>query len=568
MEGNSLFRKLTAFGKFDMKRFKADAELLQLKKPTITDKAVLSEVNDTDQADNGSENAKKREKKKKKKKKKTKDQLAKLADEELNRVRNKYHIHAKGSDIPPPLMNFQELADVYHVSEKIINNVIAQGYSEPSGIQRQAMPLMLQGRDTMACAPTGSGKTAAFILPVIHDLSTLAEKAKASDVGKGPSALVLVPTRELAKQSQREFRKLSKGLGLKTVVVEKEQSLAKKCQLQFDILVTTPNRLLFMLNHEPPLVDVSHLRWLIVDESDKLFEAGKNGFRDQLGAIYQACANPNLHRALFSATFAQDVEEWCKLNLDNVVQVSIGAKNTATSSVKQELVFTGDEYGKLLAFRNLIREGITPPVLVFVQSKERAKQLFTELKYENIRIDVMHADRPQDQRDEVVKNFRMGLTWVLVCTELMGRGIDFKGVNLVINYDFPTSAISYIHRIGRTGRAGLKGRAVTFFTENDKGLLRSVAGMIRQAGCPVPEYMVLLKKPNKKERRNLSQNVPERKDILTMDSRDQDRMKRKRMIVHKKAKVVKKRKVTAQEKVEKPKGMAAGGKKRKIEHKK
>ena len=166
--------------------------------------------------------------------------------------------------------------------------------------------------------------------------------------------------------------------------------------------------------------------------------------------------------------------------------------------------------------------------------------------YENIRIDVMHADRPQEQRDQVVKNFRLGITWVLVCTELMGRGIDFKGVNLVVNYDFPTSAVAYIHRVGRTGRAGKKGKAVTFFTEDDKDLLRSVAGMIRQAGCPVPEYMHSLKKPNKKNRRKLAQHVPERKGILTMHPEDQERLKKKRKIIHKQLKNNKKAKLDQQ----------------------
>ncbi|XP_005090695.1 probable ATP-dependent RNA helicase DDX52 [Aplysia californica] len=549
MQGNSLFRKLTAFAKFDMKRFGGDADLVKVNRPkqdlngaaAVENSVAQKELGQQEKA--GSESEGKR-KKKKKQKKKTAAQLALRREEELNHLRNKHHIHANGTDVPPPLASFQELQDTYGVSEVILRNVLAQGYAEPTGIQRQAVPLMLQGRDTMACAPTGSGKTAAFIVPVLHDLSQLMGEENGEE-NRGPRALILVPTRELAKQSQREFRKLSKGLGLKICVVEKEQTMAKKCQQQFDILVTTPNRLIYMLKNELPLVTVSNLRWLVVDECDKMFEAGKQGFRDQLGTIYQACSNPNLRRALFSATFAQDVEEWCKLNLDNVVQVHIGAKNTATNTVLQELVFTGDEYGKLLAFRNLIKEGMTPPVLVFVQSKDRAKQLYTELMYENIRIDVMHADRPQGQRDEVVKNFRLGLIWVLVCTELMGRGIDFKGVNLVVNYDFPTSAISYIHRVGRTGRAGKKGRAVTFFTENDKPLLRNIAGMIRQAGCPVPEYMTAMKRPGKKERRNLAQNVPERKSILTMDVRDQERLKRKRKLVHKQSKDRKKMKLSA-----------------------
>ncbi|CAG5119701.1 unnamed protein product, partial [Candidula unifasciata] len=368
-----------------------------------------------------------KEKKKKKQKKKNSATNETTADEE--QLKNKYHIHANGTDIPDPLRSFEELSTEYGVAETILKNVHSQGYKEPTGIQRQAIPVLLQGRDLMACAPTGSGKTAAFIIPILHQL-----KEPRKD---GFRALVLAPTRELAKQILREFRKLSKGLGLKSCYIEKESTVLKKSKENFDILVTTPNRLVFMLQQDPPLLSVSNVEWLVVDESDKLFEAGKRGFRDQLGAIYKACSSSKVHRAMFSATFAQDVEEWCKLNLDNVIHVYIGAKNTAINTVEQKLIFTGDEDGKLIAFRNLVREGIAPPVLVFVQSKERAKHLYTELMYDAINID----------RDEVIKKFRTGQIWVLICTELMGRGIDFKGVNLVINYDFPLTAISYIHRI-------------------------------------------------------------------------------------------------------------------------
>ena len=139
------------------------------------------------------------------------------------------------------------------------------------------------------------------------------------------------------------------------------------------------------------------VEWLIVDESDKLFEAGRQGFRDQLGAIYRACDSTQIRRAFFSATFAHDVQEWCKLNLDNVVMVTIGQKNTATDMIEQKLVFVGNESGKLMAFRNLIAEGLVPPVLVFVQTKERAKELYNELVYDGINVDVIHAERSELQ---------------------------------------------------------------------------------------------------------------------------------------------------------------------------
>ena len=181
---------------------------------------------------------------------------------------------------------------------------------------------------------------------------------------------------------------------------------------------------------------------------------------------------------MLSATLGHEVEQWCRLNLDNMVKVRVGAANSATETIDQKLVYCGTEAGKLLAFRNIVKAGLQPPVLVFVQTKERASELFKELLYDGINVDVIHSERSEQQRENTVRAFRSGGIWVLICTELMGRGIDFKGVNLVINYDFPPSAVSYIHRIGRTGRAGKSGQAVTFFTEQDRTILRTIAQVV------------------------------------------------------------------------------------------
>lgn len=159
--------------------------------------------------------------------------------------------------------------------------------------------------------------------------------------------------------------------------------------------------------------------------------------------------------------------------------------------------------------------------------QDRAQQLYSELIYDAINVDVIHADRTQQQRDDVVKAFREGKVWVLICTELIGRGIDFLGVNLVINYDFPPSAISYIHRIGRTGRAGRKGKAITYFTQDDKPKLRSIANILRNSGCNVPDYMLTIKKQSKKVRRQLEKTVPNRADIAVQNPKQMMKKKGK-----------------------------------------
>lgn len=463
----------------------------------------------------------------KKKKLKTKEKIAALHQEEVNRLRNQHKIHVYGTDLPEPLNSFDDLTTRYKLNPAILNNIADVGYTEPTPIQRQAIPAMLNRREVMACAPTGSGKTAAFIIPILHHLKQHSEK--------GFRALVLAPTRELAKQICRDFQRLSEGTGLLLHYIEKVNSENEVIHDEtFDILVSTPNRLIYQLKQEPPQISLHTVEWLVVDESDKLFEDGKTGFRDQLAVIYKACDSSNLCRAMFSATFAFDVEEWCRLNLDNVIQIYVGARNSATQTIEQELQFVGTEHGKLFAIREIIRKGIQPPILVFVQSKERAQELFNELIYDGMNVDVIHSDRPQIKRDEVVTNFRCGKVWILICTELMGRGIDFKGVNLVINYDFPNSAISYIHRIGRTGRAGRPGKAITFFTEEDSVNLRSIANIMVEAGCPVPQYMLQMKKPSKKKRKKLAKRVPEREHISTAIKSDLEKKKRKREIIRKK----------------------------------
>ncbi|MEQ2281945.1 DEAD (Asp-Glu-Ala-Asp) box polypeptide 52 [Ameca splendens] len=394
--------------------------------------------------------------------------LKHLHQEKVNRIRAQHRINVHGCDVPDPVCSFEELQSEYRLNQRVLQNLKDAGLNTPTPIQMQAIPLMMHGRELLACAPTGSGKTLAFSLPLLAHLQQPANL--------GFRVLIISPTRELASQTYRELRRLSEGIGFRVHIIDKASLAAKKYGPQsnkkYDILVSTPNRLIYLLDQDPPGINLNSVEWLVVDESDKLFEDGKTGFREQLATIFLACSNAKVRRAFFSATCTPEVEQWCRLNLDNLVSVNIGHRNAAVETVEQELLFVGTENGKLVAMRDIIKKGFLPPMLVFVQSIERARELFHELVYEGINVDVIHAERTQQQRDNVVNSFRSGKIWVLICTALLARGIDFKGVNLVLNYDFPTSAVEYIHRIGRTGRAGHKGKAITFFTENDKPLLR------------------------------------------------------------------------------------------------
>jgi len=468
MSTKALFRQLTAGITFDTKKFAGDATKFGLIKKNIDQvkevknvelpclEKIKKEVKEKAKIESlkenhsGSEdeitvfgNIKTSEKKKPKKKKKTKAKIKEVFNEQLNQFRNAHNINTTGTDIPEPIDNWSKLTmEKYGMSEQVVSNI---PFTSPTPIQMQTIPLMLEGREVLACAPTGSGKTAAFLLPIIHALG--------QPRNGGYRAVVVVPTKELAVQICNECSSLCAGTGLRTHTLGKVKS-DKPGSVKHDILITPPNRLVYLLNHDPPLASLDKVEWLVIDEADKLFEAGVSGFREQLSTVYKACSGPSIRRAMFSATLGPEVENWCKLSLDNMVKVRVGAANSATSTIDQKLVYCGSESGKLVAFRDLVRGGLQPPVLVFVQTKERAGELFKELLYDGIHVDVIHSERSEHQRENTVRAFRSGGIWVLICTELMGRGIDFKGVNLVINYDFPPSAVSYIHRIGRTGRAG------------------------------------------------------------------------------------------------------------------
>ncbi|KAM6907532.1 putative ATP-dependent RNA helicase DDX52 [Xenentodon cancila] len=437
--------------------------------------------------------------------------LKHLHQEKINSIRSQHRINVHGCDVPDPVCTFEELKPEYCLNPRVLQNLADAGLNSPTPIQMQAIPLMMHGRELLACAPTGSGKTLAFCLPLLTHLK--------QPSNQGFRAVIISPTRELASQTHRELLRVSEGVGFRIHIIDKASLAAKKYGPQsnkkYDILVTTPNRLIFLLKQDPPAIDLSRVEWLVVDESDKLFEDGKRGFREQLATIFLACCNPKVRRAFFSATCTTEVEQWCRLNLDNLVSVNIGHRNSAVDTVEQELLFVGTENGKLVAMRDIIKKGFLPPMLVFVQSIDRARELFHELVYEGINVEVIHADRTQQQRENVVNSFRSGKIWVLICTALLARGIDFKGVNLVLNYDFPTSAVEYIHRIGRTGRAGHRGKAITFFTESDKPMLRSIANVIKQAGCPVPDYMTGFKKIHSKVKRRLEKKPPKRSTICT-----------------------------------------------------
>ncbi|KAF0972297.1 hypothetical protein FDP41_009200 [Naegleria fowleri] len=420
-----------------------------------------------------------------------------------------------------PFVSFLELKNRYPdlVRDYLYRNIKTKlKYKSPTPVQMQAIPVLMSRKECLVAAPTGSGKTVAFCLPM---LCLLGKPRK-----EGFRGLIITPTKILADQIYRNLEVLGSGKDWKIRLNDQsavdseagETQGAVRDNHKFqskrnDILISTPMRLLTMIKNG--IIDLTNVEMLVFDEADRLFDLG---FIEQVDEILSFCTNPNLVKAYFSATIPLSLEHTLKTQTSllkpDAVQVSIGVRNAGPDTIHQKLVFVGSEEGKLLALKERIRvEGLKPPVLIFVQSIERAKQLYKEMLYTltsttgmsssstetgasdplDYCVDYIHGKRSDKKNHEVIQNFRTGKTWALICTDVMARGLDFKNISCVINYDFPTSVSNYIHRIGRTGRAGQRGEALTFFTYDDIPLLKNIADVLKNSGCPVPDYMSEIK---------------------------------------------------------------------------
>ncbi|KAI6182573.1 hypothetical protein M3Y97_00395100 [Aphelenchoides bicaudatus] len=395
----------------------------------------------------------------------------------------------------------EQIPDPPGLAGTAFNNIKNADFQEPSAVQMQSIPILLNRQNLLANAPTGSGKTLAFVLPIIK---LLLDKPT-----KRVNAVILSPTNVLAQQIYVQFLKFANNLPIRVALLEPGVLIDDA-----NIIVTTPYKFIYSLKKENlSTKDLSKLSWLILDEADRLFETteGDRNFRLQFEEVCKTCKGPQTNLAFFSATFSFELEHWCKENLNDPAMLCIGHRNSANAAVKQELLFTSDENGKLFALEQLLSSGFQPPAL----SKERAGTLCVELQARcpNIPIRLISSELTNSARDKILDKFRTGQVWVLISTEILGRGLDIPNVNLVINFDLPTSVISYIHRVGRTGRAGRQGKAVTFYTYQDMSLIHPIATVINQAGFEVPEYILKLEKLTKKQRKYLLKHAPKRKNI-------------------------------------------------------
>ncbi|MEX2181495.1 MAG: DEAD/DEAH box helicase [Gemmatimonadaceae bacterium] len=362
------------------------------------------------------------------------------------------------------------------LSDPMLASLVAAGYERPTPIQAQAVPLALQGRDLMGLAQTGTGKTAAFTIPIIERLMGGPKRTR---------ALILTPTRELCQQVEASIRKYGQGTGLEVVSVYGGVGYDTQVEALrggVDVIVATPGRLIDHLEKQNVVFD--DIEVLVLDEADRMLDMG---FAPQINRIV-AAIHPYRQTLLFSATMPPEVEALARKYLRKPVVVQVGRRSAAASTVRH-YVYPVPKHKKTELLTHLLGEMLAnDSVLVFTRTKHGADKVVRHVLDAGFKADALHADKTQAQRELALQRFKDGKVQVLVATDIAQRGLDITGISHVINYDVPQQAEDYVHRIGRTGRAAKEGDAFTFMCADEIGMVRTIERMV---GQEIPRISVI-----------------------------------------------------------------------------
>ncbi|WP_339890464.1 DEAD/DEAH box helicase [Neptuniibacter pectenicola] len=344
------------------------------------------------------------------------------------------------------------------------SNLKAAGYLEATEVQTRAVPLLLEGMDLLVSAPTGSGKTAAFLIPLIQ--SMIGQQSPT----KQPRALVLVPVRELADQILQQFSKLAQNTELSAVSVVggEDFKVQEKRLASADLVIATPGRLLPHIENQS--IEFDSLDFLVLDEADRMLETG---FKESLQQILSVCPDAR-QTLLISATLPSTVRSLAGDILDEPEWVQVGQKREVAEGIKQYIVLSDDVAHKDKQLCALLKNEEYTKAIVFSNSKTQARRLDGFLRYHKLKAALLHGDVQQKGRFATIEGFRKGTTTVLVTTDLASRGLDVEDVDLVINFEMPRKGDVYLHRIGRTGRAGAEGEAVSLVDATEWNLMSSI----------------------------------------------------------------------------------------------
>ncbi|PON46605.1 DEAD-box ATP-dependent RNA helicase [Parasponia andersonii] len=402
-------------------------------------------------------------------------------------------VETSGSNVPPPVNTFAEI----DLGEALNQNIRRCKYVKPTPVQRHAIPISLGGRDLMACAQTGSGKTAAFCFPIISGIMREPNIQRPRGTRTVfPLALILSPTRELSSQIHDEARKFSYQTGVRVVVAYGGAPInqqLRELERGVDILVATPGRLVDLL--ERARVSLQMIRYLALDEADRMLDMG---FEPQIRKIVEQMDMPPAglrQTMLFSATFPREIQRMAADFLSDYIFLAVGRVGSSTDLIVQrvEFVHEADKRSHLMDLLHAQKEngthGKQALTLVFVETKKGADALEYWLTSSGFPATSIHGDRSQQEREYALRSFKTGKTPILVATDVAARGLDIPHVAHVINFDLPNDIDDYVHRIGRTGRAGKTGLATAFFNENNTSLARPLADLMQEANQEVPPWL-------------------------------------------------------------------------------
>jgi len=400
----------------------------------------------------------------------------------------KIPLRVTGENVPAKIKTFEEA----NLRKLLMDNVAKSGYKNPTPIQQIGMPIVFAKRDVIACAQTGSGKTAAFLLPILHQLLEDGAETNAGDCPQKPQAVIVAPTRELAIQIKDEARKFCAGSVLKCVVAYGGTSTMFNLHTLFkgcNVLIATPGRLMDFVDKGK--VSFEDVKYLVLDEADRMLDMG---FLPEVTRICNSANMPEKGKRttlMFSATFADQVQSLAKDLLHDYIFAVVGIVGGACDDVSQ-VVWEVDKFAKRDKLVEILKEVGTDRTMVFVETKKNADFLATFLCNEGLPSTSIHGDRLQREREEALGDFKSGKFPIIVCTGVASRGLDIKGVKHVINYDMPKEVDEYVHRIGRTGRVGNTGKATSFFDPSrseDTGMASALVGILSNAQQEVPDFL-------------------------------------------------------------------------------
>ncbi|EAW13945.1 DEAD-box ATP-dependent RNA helicase DBP2 [Aspergillus clavatus NRRL 1] len=392
---------------------------------------------------------------------------------EVDEFRQEHKMTVQGKNVPRPVETFDEAG----FPQYVLSEVKSQGFERPTAIQSQGWPMALSGRDVVGIAETGSGKTLTYCLPAIVHINAQPLLAP----GDGPIVLVLAPTRELAVQIQTEITKFGKSSRIRNTCVY--GGVPKGPQIRdlsrgVEVCIATPGRLIDML--EAGRTNLRRVTYLVLDEADRMLDMG---FEPQIRKIISQI-RPDRQTCMWSATWPKEVRQLASDFLNDYIQVNIGSMDlSANHRITQivEVVSDFEKRDKMIKHLEKIMEDRSNKILIFTGTKRIADEITRFLRQDGWPALSIHGDKQQQERDWVLNEFKAGKSPIMVATDVASRGIDVRDITHVLNYDYPNNSEDYIHRIGRTGRAGAKGTAITFFTTDNSKQARDLVTILTEA---------------------------------------------------------------------------------------